>query len=63
MNCPYCGNKVRINTKHYPISGNTKQAACADYRCGARGPMSFNNDEAKERFTSVGYTPSSDDGR
>jgi len=63
MKCPYCGGKIRINTKYYPIDGKIKQAACANRKCGARGPMANGNESAKELFTSIGYTPSSDDGR
>ena len=52
--CPYCGSKVRVNTKRtHGTSAGSKQASCTSYPCQAKGPMAATLKEAKGAFCGV----------
>lgn len=51
--CPYCGSKIRVNTKAYPRGEGRKQkqAQCTNWQdCEAKGPLTVTLEEAKEAF-------------
>jgi len=45
--CPYCGSKVRCNTKYY---SKLKQAGCTNLSCQAKGPLAYTAEGTKEIF-------------
>jgi hypothetical protein len=48
--CPFCGSKIRVNTKYSRDDNLNKQAQCTDYSCAAKGPMAYTTEKAKLYF-------------